>query len=209
LREAAAFGALMNARGLTELIVLNVALDLNVISQALFTMLVIMALVTTFATGPLLKIFDLKGKLSSHPEADVLQAAQADASAVHSILVAPQDPRRLEPLLAIAGPLARSQPPRELILAGLIVPSRIATGLASNDRDLRLATEELERRRGTLLDHDVEARVVTFTTPDAGEDLVRLAADERIDLLLMDGRRPLLGGGVPRGEVGAVLERAD
>jgi Kef-type K+ transport system membrane component KefB len=210
LREAAAFGSLMNTRGLTELIVLNIALDLHVISQALFTMLVIMALVTTFMTGPLLKLLDPKGTLSDRPgEAFLATTAPEGAAATHSILVAPQDLHHLDPLLALAEPLARSQPPRELILAGLIVPSRIATGLASNDRELRLATEELERRRATLRDHEVEARVVSFTTPDAGEDLVRLAADERIDLLLMDGRRPLLGGGVPRGDVGAVLERAE
>jgi Kef-type K+ transport system membrane component KefB len=207
-REAAAFGALMNTRGLTELIVLNVALDLNVISQALFTMLVIMALVTTFATGPLLKLLDPKGKLSTHPEEDVLAAAHAEAGAVHSILVAPQDPRRLEPLLALAVPLARSQPPRELMLAGLVVPNRIATGLSANDRELRETSSALELTRNALRADGVEARAVAFTTPDAGEDLVRLASDERIDLVLLDGRRPLLGGGIPKGEVGAVLERA-
>jgi hypothetical protein len=198
----------MNTRGLTELIVLNVALDLNVISQALFTMLVIMALVTTFATGPLLKLLDPQGKLSTHPEEDVLAAARAEAAAMHAIVVAPQDPRRLEPLLSLAVPLARSQPPRELILAGLVVPSRIATGLAANDRELRETSSALELTRNALRGDDVEARSVAFTTPDAGEDLVRLADDDRIDLVLLDGRRPLLGDGVPRGEVGVVLERA-
>jgi Kef-type K+ transport system membrane component KefB len=209
-REASAFGALMNTRGLTELIVLNIALDLHVITQALFTMLVIMALVTTFMTGPLLKLLDPKGTLSDRPGEELLTVTSQDgAVATHAILVAPQDLHRLGPLLALAEPLARSQPPRELILAGLIVPSRIATGLASNDRELRQANAELERTRDLLRTHDVEARVVAFTTPDAGEDLVRLASDQRIDLVLMDGRRPLLGGGVPRGDVGAVLQQAE
>lgn len=45
----------MNTRGLTELIVLNIGLSLGVISPLLFTMLVIMALVTTFMTSPLLE----------------------------------------------------------------------------------------------------------------------------------------------------------
>ena len=44
----------MNTRGLMELIVLNVGLDLGVIGPTLFTMLVLMALATTFATSPLL-----------------------------------------------------------------------------------------------------------------------------------------------------------
>ncbi|GAA6624039.1 cation:proton antiporter [Scytonema sp. NUACC26] len=55
-REASALGWLMNTRGLTELIVLNIGLSLGVISPVLFTMLVIMALVTTFMTSPLLEI---------------------------------------------------------------------------------------------------------------------------------------------------------
>ena len=53
-RDSAALGALMNTRGLVELIVLNIGLDLGVISPRLFTMLVIMALVTTMMTAPML-----------------------------------------------------------------------------------------------------------------------------------------------------------
>jgi Kef-type K+ transport system membrane component KefB len=53
-REATAVGALMNTRGLMELIILNIGLDLGVISPALFAMMVIMALVTTMMTGPIL-----------------------------------------------------------------------------------------------------------------------------------------------------------
>jgi Kef-type K+ transport system membrane component KefB len=55
-RKAASLGILMNTRGLMELIVLNVGLDLGVISPALFTMLVVMALVTTMATTPILAL---------------------------------------------------------------------------------------------------------------------------------------------------------
>ena len=53
-RDSAALGALMNTRGLVELIVLNIGLDLGVMSPRLFTMLVIMALVTTMMTSPIL-----------------------------------------------------------------------------------------------------------------------------------------------------------
>ena len=53
-RDSAALGILMNTRGLVELIVLNIGLDLGVITPRLFTMLVIMALVTTMMTSPVL-----------------------------------------------------------------------------------------------------------------------------------------------------------
>jgi Kef-type K+ transport system membrane component KefB len=54
-REAGAVGLLMNTRGLMELVILNVGLDIGVISPALFAMMVIMALATTFMTSPLLE----------------------------------------------------------------------------------------------------------------------------------------------------------
>jgi Kef-type K+ transport system membrane component KefB len=53
-RESAAVGVLMNTRGLVELIILNIGLDLGILSPALFSIMVLMALVTTFMTMPLL-----------------------------------------------------------------------------------------------------------------------------------------------------------
>ena len=55
-RDAFAFGSLMNTRGLMELIALNIGYDLGVLSPSIFAMLVLMALVTTFLTGPLLSL---------------------------------------------------------------------------------------------------------------------------------------------------------
>jgi Kef-type K+ transport system membrane component KefB len=54
-RESAGLGILMNTRGLMELVILNIGLDIGVISPALFSMMVLMALVTTFMTTPLLE----------------------------------------------------------------------------------------------------------------------------------------------------------
>ncbi|MGH7945894.1 MAG: cation:proton antiporter, partial [Opitutaceae bacterium] len=53
--EAVAMGFLMNTRGLMELVVLNVGLDLGVIPRSVFTMLVFMAVVNTVITCPLLR----------------------------------------------------------------------------------------------------------------------------------------------------------
>jgi len=55
-RTSASLGILMNTRGLMELVVLNIGLDLGVISPALFAMMVVMALVTTLATTPVLRL---------------------------------------------------------------------------------------------------------------------------------------------------------
>ncbi len=56
-RDSLQLGALMNTRGLMELIALNIGYDLGILSPRIFTMLVIMALVTTTMTGPLLTLF--------------------------------------------------------------------------------------------------------------------------------------------------------
>lgn len=53
-RESLALGVLMNTRGLVELVVLNIGYDLGLLSSSLFTMMVLMALLTTLMTGPLL-----------------------------------------------------------------------------------------------------------------------------------------------------------
>jgi Kef-type K+ transport system membrane component KefB len=57
-RTSSSLGILMNTRGLMELIVLNIGLDLGVISPTLFAMLVLMALATTIATSPLLSLLE-------------------------------------------------------------------------------------------------------------------------------------------------------
>ena len=56
--DSFALGALMNTRGLVELIALNIGYDLGILSPPIFTMLVLMALVTTGMTGPLLGLSD-------------------------------------------------------------------------------------------------------------------------------------------------------
>ena len=60
-KVAASIGILMNTRGLMELIVLNVGLDLGILSPTLFAMLVVMALVTTFTATPVLQWLDRTG----------------------------------------------------------------------------------------------------------------------------------------------------
>lgn len=57
-RDSLTIGALMNTRGLMELVVLNIGYDLGILSPEVFSMMVIMALVTTFMTGPALDLIE-------------------------------------------------------------------------------------------------------------------------------------------------------
>jgi Kef-type K+ transport system membrane component KefB len=79
-REASSLGVLMNTRGLMELIVLNIGLDMKVISPTLFAMMVLMALATTVATAPLLKLLWPEAQREVERAVDEKQLAQSVAS---------------------------------------------------------------------------------------------------------------------------------
>jgi Kef-type K+ transport system membrane component KefB len=216
-RESAVLGTLMNTRGLTELIVLNLALEKGVVSPALFAALVIMALVTTFMAGPVLRLIDPRNEFGAPVEEELAVAkreSEADSPLPvpdHSILVAPQTDVALDQLVALAEPLARSEPAREVIVARVLRPPRgagVRGGLQTENRMLREAGNAAARARLGLIERGVAARAVALATERPGSDLVKLAATEEVDLVLVDGRRPLLGVGVPRGEVGDLLRDA-
>ena len=61
-RESLAIGTMMNARGLVELIALNIGYEMGVLSPRMFTMMVLMALITTCMTGPLLSVLEIGGR---------------------------------------------------------------------------------------------------------------------------------------------------
>jgi len=115
--------------------------------------------------------------LRQEPSLDLSVAAPE-----RSILVATQDARHLDALLGFAESLAK-RPARELILVQLI----------REGGDLTRAAELLNERRKALLDRGVAARAVTFTSAAAGEDLVRIASEQDVDLLLVDGGPDLNG----------------
>ena len=77
----------------------------------------------------------------------------------------------------------RRQPPRELIVAGIVEPA-----------ELHAATAALADRRDELLAEGLAARTAAFSSPTPGDDIVRLASQESVDLVLMDaGPSPLDG----------------
>ena len=217
-RPAGVIGTLMNTRGLTELIVLNLALEKGVISDALFAMLVLMAIVTTLMAGPLLKLIDSRNEFGAPVEEELDEARIASTSDYpaleipeRSILVAPQADDSAEFLYDLAESLAHSQPPREVIVAKLVRPPRGADlrgGLQTENMRLAAASRAVHDVRDRLIGRGVAARAVAFVSPAPGRDLARLTTSEPVDLLLLDGRRPLLGEGVPRGDVGDVLLEA-
>jgi len=78
-RESLTLGVLMNTRGLVELIVLNIGLDLGVLSPVLFAMLVIMAVVTTMMASPLLPLLGYGRKSQPEHQAEIPEIETEEA----------------------------------------------------------------------------------------------------------------------------------
>ena len=80
-KESLTLGTLMNTRGLVELIVLSIGLDLGVISPTFFAMLVIMAVVTTMMTSPLLTLLGYRQKYKGEQELnDAIESLETKVS---------------------------------------------------------------------------------------------------------------------------------
>jgi Kef-type K+ transport system membrane component KefB len=218
-RASMVIGTLMNTRGLTELIVLNIALEVGAISSVLFTALVIMAIVTTLMTGPLLKLLDPRNEYGTKIEDELAGAAAAAARehpglpvAERSILVASHTDTALERLIELAEPLARSAPQRELILTRLVEPPRgagVRGGLQTENLQLERASQTIAQARERLAAEGVLARGVALSSSHPGTDLAHVAEREPVDLVLTEGRRRLIGESVPLGDVSVLLERAE
>jgi len=114
-----------------------------------------------------------------------------------SILVVPRDEASLDTLLALAEPLAR-RPPREVILAQLV----------TDGSELTRANAALQMRRAGLVANGIGARATAFTSPRPVEDVVRLASEQDVDLLLLELNADELAEAVPGGEAGLILEGA-
>jgi DNA-binding SARP family transcriptional activator len=132
--------------------------------------------------GPALQRLE-RGILNQDEALDWARPAAAAPAAVaaptRSILLAPADEAELAALLALAEPLARSAQPHELILAGLVTDAA----------ELPRASAALGERRAALAAAGVQARAAAFTTDDPAADLVRLASQQDVDLLLLPAPR--------------------
>ena len=103
-RDSLTIGALMNTRGLMELIVLNIGLELNVLTPEVFTMMVIMALVTTFMTGPALDLINYIFKTKDGDD-----TAEPTNDNKYRILISFGDNEKGKSLLRLANGLMKKQ----------------------------------------------------------------------------------------------------
>jgi Kef-type K+ transport system membrane component KefB/nucleotide-binding universal stress UspA family protein len=192
-REASALGWLMNTRGLTELIVLNIGLKLGVISELLFTMLVIMALTTTFMTSPLLEWTYPKKLMREQDE----QAATPTISApkYYDVLVPVANPRTQKSLIQLAIAIARNPEESSVVhplsLIELQEDYLYQSSPAEAERLINERLERLSQLIATIEPTEVQSMIqpIVQIGYDVAKKTALLAKLEQPDLILLGWHR--------------------
>jgi Kef-type K+ transport system membrane component KefB/nucleotide-binding universal stress UspA family protein len=210
-RDASALGWLMNTRGLTELIVLNIGLSFGVISPLLFTMLVIMALVTTFMTSPLLELTYPKEKIKLDLiEEETDEEIATKSIPAYKILVPVANPSTQKRLLDLAVAIAGNSPDAVVHPLSLIELEEDYLFQSTPDeaeRLIRQRREELE----TLIQTIDPAQITTKITPivrisnDVARETANIALVDRASLIVVGWHRSTFSISRLGGRVGKIL----
>jgi Kef-type K+ transport system membrane component KefB/nucleotide-binding universal stress UspA family protein len=216
-REASALGWLMNTRGLTELIVLNIGLELGVISPLLFTMLVIMALVTTFMTSPLLEWTYPKRLIKLdvvEPDVETPTDPESLADKAYKILVPVANPNTQKGLLQLAVAIARNHQQHAIINPLSLIELAEDYGFESTpveaNRLIVQRRQQLEELINTLEPSSTRAYVhpIVQISSNVAQSTAQIANIEQPDLILVGWHRPAFSNNRLGGRVGQILSTA-
>ncbi len=192
-RDSLTIGALMNTRGLMELVVLNIGYDLGVLTAEIFTMMVIMALVTTFMTGPALDLINyiFKSKPEIIPE-------EVQNTTHYKILFSFGNSERGKALLRLANSLIKKEIPKASITA-------LHLTLSNEHHTFDLEEHERKSFAPVITESEqLNQPIVTIfkASNDIDMDIVEIANQGDYDLLLIG-----LGESIYEGTLlGKVLE---
>nr|MDP9495719.1 cation:proton antiporter [Actinomycetota bacterium] len=212
LRSSTVLGVLMNARGITEIVILTIGRTLGVISPALFTMMVLMALITTFMTTPLLTLLYPRDMIDSDLAGDVTREMMALVSRERRVMVGVTDPVTARPLLELARRLrGLDESPATIILASVVRPpgyEQVRANLSAMDEAAAKAAEELGVVKDRLESEGIETEIVTAVGPDPALELIRLVERRGAGMLLLGSHQAYLGYRPLGGIAGELLEKA-
>lgn len=184
-KDSLTIGALMNTRGLMELVVLNIGYDLGVLTPEIFAMMVIMALVTTFMTGPAL---DLINRFM--PQSGASELKEAYQNGRYRVLVSFGNPDRGRGLLRMAHAFTGSSDGKASITA---------MHLASSDEAQPFNIEEMEQESFAPMIEESEQLGQRITTlfklsGDIDSEIANVANKGDYDLLIIGIGRSIFEG---------------
>jgi len=175
-KDSLTIGALMNTRGLMELVVLNIGYDLGVLTSEIFTMMVIMALVTTFMTGPALDLINFIFKTKELVVPEIEEAVNK-----FKILISFGNYEKGKSLLNVANALTKKQKDRAALTAMHLSVSDEIHGY--NIEEYEKETFEPILEKSKLL--NVEIKTIFKATTDIENDIAEIAKQGDYDLLLV------------------------
>jgi len=175
-RDSLTIGALMNTRGLMELVVLNIGYDLGVLSTEVFTMMVIMALLTTFMTGPALDLINYVFKTK-----DEIVPEEVQTTNKYKILISFGNSEKAKTLLRLANSLVRNEN-RESVVTAMHLT------LSNEMHTFDLEGQEKKSFAPVIAEAEVlDQQIVTLfkASNDIDTDIVEIANQGEYDLLLV------------------------
>jgi Kef-type K+ transport system membrane component KefB len=181
-KESLLLGTLMNTRGLMELIVLNIGYELGILSPEIFAMLVIMALVTTFLTGPMIQTINY---FFDHPVS--LNGFGKGNLPDFNILISFGSPESGKRLLHLAHNLNFKSKNANEITALHLTPST----------DFSIREAEVFEKEGfepillTASELGIKIRTQYKATNDVDREIIQFANTGNFDLMLVGSSRPL------------------
>jgi len=184
-KDSLTIGALMNTRGLMELIVLNIGFDLGILKPEIFTMMVIMALVTTFMTGPALDLINWAFRKKG--EALVSGAGNAGK---YQVLLSFNRPESGVPLLKLANDLVKEMNGNASITA-------MHLSLSNELHHYNVDEYEKESFEPVIVESQSLGRKITTLFKPSGDidsDIAQVANEGRYDLLLMKLEQSIFEG---------------
>lgn len=192
-REAGALGVLMNTRGLVELILLNIGFELGVLSPALFSMMVVMVLVTTMVTGPALaRIYPVRDAIREL----VATNAGPERTAEGQVMICISHPRVGPAMVRIARWVGGSD-------AGLLALHLTRDeGETAEPPDGSAVLGPALAAADAL---DVPVRPLSFSSPEPAQDIVRVADVRAPEVVVLGYHKPVLSQTLLGGVVHDVL----
>jgi hypothetical protein len=192
-RKAGAVGVLMNTRGLTELVILNVGREFEILDQRLFTMLVVMAVVTTIMTEPALRLV-YPDRLLLRDIAEAERAAMGLVEA-YRVVVAVGDPLRSEHLVDAAVDIIGHEEPSEILLtrfspatAGL----ELGTGFSGQLAEVAGVLEQMKALARRAEDRGATCVIRTQFSDDIAGDLIAQVTAVEGNVLLLGAELDLV-----------------
>lgn len=175
-RDSLAIGALMNTRGLMELVVLNIGYELGVLSPKIFTMMVIMALVTTFMTGPALDLINYVFKTR-----DGIVPLEVKKSSDFNILISFGNNEKGKALLRLANSLIKKQPESSNVMAMHLTVSEEMHAFSLEDYE-RETFAPIEKEAKKL---NQKITTIFKATGDIESDIADIAKGGKYDFVLV------------------------